>query len=206
MDDLAPLDEIFDIEYGTQLDKNKLLSDKNGINFVSRSSKFLGVVGRVKQIPNLPPYEQGLITVSLNGSYLLSSFVQPEPFYTAQNVKVLRPKIEMSFRKKVFYCYAITKNRFRYASHGREANKTLDDLLVPNINIIPGWVDTVKIAEISKKPTTINDLIKLEPEKWKAFFFRELFDIKGSKTTPYRNIKYGGQLKKYPYVGDTGNK
>ena len=33
---------------------------------------------------NIEPYDEGLITVSLGGSFLLSSFVQPKKFYTAQ--------------------------------------------------------------------------------------------------------------------------
>ena len=52
---------------------------------------------------------------------------------------------------KMFYCYAIEHNRFRYTSHGREANKTLDELLVPSIDNIPSWVNSTKIAQPSKQ-------------------------------------------------------
>src|SRR3990167_4157713 len=128
---LVPLNSIFDIEYGNQFDLYKMDLDDPEISFISRSSQNLGVVAKVSKDQNHEPYPAGLITVTLGGTYLLSSFVQQEPFYTAQNIKVLSPKREMSFIEKLFYCIAIESNRFRYTSHGREANITLDYLLVP---------------------------------------------------------------------------
>ena len=90
----VPLDDIFDIEYGNQYDLNKLVVSEpanidNGVNFVSRTSKNNGVVANVQLIDGVKPYPRGLITVTLGGTYLLSSFVQSKPFYTAQNIKVL---------------------------------------------------------------------------------------------------------------------
>ena len=67
------LREIFDVEYGNQLDLNKLTQTKKGVNFVSRSSKNLGVSGRVELIQDIKPYQKGLITVTLGGTYLLLS-------------------------------------------------------------------------------------------------------------------------------------
>lgn len=144
---LVPLDSIFEIEYGNQLDSNKMSPDRNGINFVSRSSKNLGVKEKVRAIETIIPYNAGLITVTLGGTYLLSAFVQPSPFYTAQNIKVLRPKTGMSFNEKVFYCSCIRTNRFKYSSHGREANKSLNSLLVPDISEIPNWVHKADFAK-----------------------------------------------------------
>jgi len=137
----VPLCRIFDVQYGSQLDFNKMSLDDGGVNFVSRSRNNLGVVGRVKRLEDVRPYEAGAITVTLGGSYLLSSFVQPRPFYTAQNIKVLRPKRDMTFNEKVYYCTCIEMNRFKYSSHGREANKSLDNLRVPAISAIPTWVN-----------------------------------------------------------------
>ena len=129
---LVPLNTLFDIEYGNQFDLYKLdVSESSKINFVSRSSQNLGVVCKVSKYKNVDPYPSGLITVTLGGSYLLSCFVQQRPFYTAQNIKILTPKKHMSFNEKVFYCKCIEYNRFRYTSHGREANITLDTILVP---------------------------------------------------------------------------
>ena len=201
MTNLISLKSIFHIEYGNQFDKNKLSFDANGINFVSRSSKNLGVDSKVSRIADIEPYERGLITTTLGGTYLLSSFVQPEPFYTAQNIKVLRPKQEMSFQQKVFYCYVISQNRFRFTSHGREANKTLNEILVPDIDHIPNWVEKTHIAEIDDSPVCSDNSINLYTKEWKDFSFSHLFNIKGSKTTPYRNLDPATSQKSYPYIG-----
>jgi hypothetical protein len=142
MVDPVKLTTLFQIEYGNQLDKNKLSECGAGVNFVSRSSNNLGVDTKVKTIAGIDPYKAGLITATLGGTYLLSTFIQPEPFYTGQNIKVLRPLAPMSFNEKVYYCLAISKNRFRYTSHGREANKTFDDILVPPFSTLPDWVES----------------------------------------------------------------
>lgn len=113
-----------------------------GVNFVGRSSQNNGVSSSVAPIGALPPFEAGLITVALGGSKLLSAFVQNAPFYTAQNVAVLRPKSTMTFEQKIYFCIAIRHNRFRYSAFGREANRTLRTLLVPELKEIPGWIDS----------------------------------------------------------------
>ncbi len=144
---LSLLSEIFEIEYGNQLDYNKMIAYENGVNYVTRSSKNLGIKEKVSVIEDIKPYEKGCITVTLGGSYLLSAFVQPSDFYTAQNIKVLKPKSDMSFETKAFYCLCIKNNRFRYSSHGREANKSLDSMMVPALSDLPAWVNSTKGAE-----------------------------------------------------------
>jgi hypothetical protein len=122
------LNELFDVSYGTKLDLNKmrLLAVSNGgVHFVGRSSVNHGVSAEVAPLKNMEPYEGGLITVALGGTKLLSSFVQQTPFYTAQNVAILRPKAPMSFAEKLFMCLCIRHNRFRYSAFGREAKFTL---------------------------------------------------------------------------------
>jgi len=141
MADQVHLKDLFEIEYGNQFDKNKLTEDPSGVNFVSRASTNMGIVGRVESVTDVEPYESGLITATLGGTYLLSAFVQSKPFYTGQNIKVLRPLKSMSFNEKVYYCLVISKNRFRYTSHGREANKTFDNILVPSFLDLPDWVN-----------------------------------------------------------------
>ena len=136
----VPLSDIFDIVYGHQLNANAIDDDEIGVNFVTRSRKRLGISRKVARLNTIEPHAAGAITVTLGGSYLLSSFVQPEEFYTAQNVKILEPKAEMDFRTKVFYCCCLTHNRFRYSSHGREANRSLNSLLVPSLDDVPDWV------------------------------------------------------------------
>lgn len=139
------LNEIFSVEYGNKFDLNKMIEveefEKGCVNFVSRSSRNLGISAIVKEIDGVTPYAPGGITVSLGGTYLLSSFVQLYPFYTAQNVAVLYPKKEMTFNEKLYYALCIRGNRYRYSAFGREANRTLRTLEVPSK--CPDWVKKI---------------------------------------------------------------
>ncbi len=145
---LVKLSDIFKVSYGTKFDMNKMQeSDSTGIAFVSRSSNNNGIVGYVEPYNDVKPLEAGCITVTLGGSYVLAAFLQERPFYTAQNVAVLMGKTKLSTSDKLFYCMCITKNRFRYSAFGREANRSLKDLLVPDISEIPSWVKSAKTNE-----------------------------------------------------------
>lgn len=194
---LASLSSIFDIEYGNQFDFNKMEIDSDdGINFVSRSSHNLGVVSKVTKYQNTEPYPKGLITVTLGGTYLLSSFVQQDNFYTAQNVKVLKPKKEMSDIEKIFYCLSITKNRFRYTSHGREANITLDSLLVPEV--MPSNWNELSIEKYNMdESSVINKKIFFDVSNWEYFDLTDLFEISASKDELIDDLTPGG---KTPYI------
>lgn len=194
---LVPLNTIFEIEYGNQFDLNKMDFEEADINFVSRSSQNLGVVAKVAKYLNTEPYPLGLITVTLGGTYLLSSFVQQAPFYTAQNIKVLTPKRKMDFKEKLFYCIIIRANRFRYTSHGREANITLDKLLVPE-EMPHEWykLNIDKLNDINVLPLE-NTSIKLDTQTWKYFNLVDLFEIYASKDELMDELVRGGTT---PYV------
>jgi len=137
---LVPLSDIFKVMAGNKLDFGKMRCVNDGIAFISRTSKNNGLVGVVEKIDDAKPFKAGLITVSLGGTYVLSSFVQTEDFYTAQNVAVLEPKIELTLEEKLYYCCCIKQNRFRYSAFGREANRTLKDILVPDYNSVPNFI------------------------------------------------------------------
>lgn len=201
MMNLVKLKDLFYIEYGNQLDLNKLeiVSDEEGINFVSRQSSNLGVQCKVRRNSKFKLYEKGSITVTLGGTYLLSAFVQQGYFYTAQNVKVLQPKTELTEIEKCFYCYVITNNRFRYTSHGREANKTLDDLLVPSLNSIPKWVYNQHCLKKPDDKKFYDKRIRLDDRTWNYFEVNSLFNISGTKTTKLDVLKKVGKGK-YPYI------
>lgn len=204
MANLVKLKDIFLIEYGNQFDKNKLIESQSGINFISRRSSNLGIDAKVELVPSIDPYEAELITATLGGTYLLSSFVQPEPFYTGQNIKVLRPIKSMTFNEKVYYCLAISRNRFRYTSHGREANKTFDDIMVPSYKSLPHWVNVASVKQPDKK-SMLPIKLPLEVKKWKYFRIANLFHIKGTKSHTKREIaKYGEG--NYPYITTSSSK
>ncbi|MBL7214964.1 MAG: restriction endonuclease subunit S [Phycisphaerae bacterium] len=197
---LIPLNSIFDIKYGNQLDLYKLDSNNESkIAFVSRSSNNLGIVAKVEKINDIEPFPAGLITVTLGGTYVLSSFIQQQPFYTAQNIKVLTPKYMMSYNEKLFYCKAIEMNRFRYTSHGREANETLDTLMVPEeIPICFKNTSFEKAIKVNDRPV-LKCEINLDKNSFKLFTLTELFKIAGSKTTSALDLEeYGRGI--YPYV------
>jgi len=189
---LVPLDSLFTIEYGNQYDLNKMEIDQGAeINFISRSSANLGVVSKVRQTDQ-DPYPAGLITVTLGGTYLLSAFVQQAPFYTAQNIKVLKPKKSMTFAQKGFYCTAISRNRFRYSSHGREANKSLDSLLVPALEVLPEWINSFNVqAEIEPVPLLVEQLVPTDCN-WAWFEYQELFDIERGRGARKNQVMHEG--------------
>ena len=140
---LTKIDCLFVVAHGNKLDLNKM--DKctadadDAVLFIGRSGERNGFTAFVRQLSEPEPYQSGLITVALGGS-ALSSFVQSRPFYTAQNIDVLTPRTAMSLDVKLYYCLCIEANRFRYSTFGREANRTLKNLLVPKIESVPGWV------------------------------------------------------------------
>ncbi|HMN00782.1 MAG TPA: restriction endonuclease subunit S [Anaerolineales bacterium] len=156
---MIKLSDIFSVVYGHSLGLNKLELDNSGINFVSRSSANNGVAARVKLIPDLPPMPSGTITVALSGS-VLESFVQPEPFYTSFHIYCLTPLEPMTFQEKIYYCMCIKANKYRY-NYGRQANRTLRDILVPARNEIPKWVTSNDFKTLYKKEflETIKEIV-----------------------------------------------
>lgn len=179
--ELTELRKIFYVKSGNKFDANKMDFVENGdINFISRNSKNNGCAGTVKPYGGIEPFKEGLITVSLGGSFLLSSFVQPKKFYTAQNVAVLKPHKEMKLSEKLFYCKCISMNRFKYSAFGREANKTLRFLKVPET--VPSWVKEYTIKDENEliKPFK-EQVISLESVKMGVFTYSELFDVKKGK-------------------------
>ncbi|HHW4900740.1 TPA: restriction endonuclease subunit S [Escherichia coli] len=148
---LIPLSELFDVNYGLNLELNKLEKDSSGINFVSRTSKNNGVSARVKLIDGISPLPAGVLTVAAGGS-VMETFVQDSPFYSGRDLYWLRPKFELTLEEKLYYCSCIRRNRHKY-SYGRQANRTLKNLLVPSLDSVPAWVYGVTgkiISELSE--------------------------------------------------------
>ena len=202
---MTPLHDLFDVFYGNKLDLNKmrLLSIADGgIHFVGRSSENHGVSATVAPLKAVRPFDPGLITVALGGTKLLSSFVQETPFYTAQNVDVLRPKEPMSFHEKIFVCLCIRHNRFRYSAFGREANRTLPDLPVPPRNRFPAWVYSSSLVAQNglDAPLTVPPAARL-PLSWPWFKMDDLFDIKKGKRLTKAQMGKGNT----PFIGAIDN-
>lgn len=180
--ELIKLSELFNITYGTKFDMNKMTILKgSSVPFVSRTSKNNGIANLVEIYKDTKPLKSGQITVSLGGTYVLSSFLQEQDFYTGQNVGVLESKTKMSREEKLYYCMAITKNRFRYGAFGREANRTLKDILLPATSEIPQWVKNGNFSQFDKVKNPfveVKEEIIINPIKWEDFKYDEIFDIK----------------------------
>lgn len=117
-------DGLFDIDMGTKLDRVKMTQVNPDINFVGRANTNNGITARVDGIPGITPYEAGNMTLSLGGEYLGSCFVQPDKFYTSQNVAVLIPQWDMSFSVKQFISTMIFReSRMYYKAFVDELNR-----------------------------------------------------------------------------------
>jgi len=152
---------------------------KSDINFVARTAQNNGVVAQVDKIEDIEPFPAGYITVALGGS-VLSSFVQLKPFYTAFHIMALEPKKEMSIQEKLFFCMCIKANAYRY-NYGRQANKTLKDIELPDT--VPEWVYTIPVEPLKTKcKQHVYPLQKYN--NWREFLLGDLFTFhKGKRLT-----------------------
>lgn len=161
---------------------NMNLSETSDINFVSRTAQNNGVVAQVDREEGKSPFPAGYITVALGGS-VLSSFVQIKPFYTSFHVMVLEPKREMSFNEKLYYCMCIQNNAYRY-SYGRQANKTLKNISLPDI--VPDWVNKMDIVPVLTKNKTKEEV--LDVKTWNEYKLEDLFEFKKGKRLTKEDI------------------
>lgn len=195
MNDLIKISDIFNLNYGNSLELINLekcsSTDYNSIPFVSRSEKNNGVSAFVYEMIDIETNPKHTLTVALGGS-VLSTFYQPLPFYTGFHVLVLSPKKKMSVEEMLFYAKCISSNKYKY-SYGRQANKTLKDLLIPKstpkklIDILSRFKTNLE-QDLKQKPV-INKKIKLDTNNWKYFPLIDLFTITGSKTTPKQELE-----------------
>lgn len=174
------LSDLFYVNYGTNLELNGLNQVDNGVNYVSRTSKNNGVSAQVEKLENIKPLKAGLITVASGSSSVLASFVQPEPFYSGRDVYYLEPKSSMTLKEKIYYCMCIRNNKYKY-NYGRQANKTLAELLVPKNT--PSWVNNIEIPDYSdiKNQHSKNKTVKLNARNWDKYEYKTLFKITRGK-------------------------
>ena len=142
------------------------------------------------------------LSVAGSGSSVLSTFYQPLPYYSGYHLFVLTPKEETTLIEMLFYAKCINANKYKYG-YGRQANRTLKDILIPR-SITPSLKK--RLLEFYKKDlmslsngALIDKKVVMETIRWKEFKLTELFDIKGSKTTPLLELEEYGKGN-YPYV------
>lgn len=185
------LGDLFTPKYGVNLELvNCTLSNKpDAVNFVARTSENNGVVARVEIIDGIEPQKAGSITCASGGS-VLSTFLQPRDFYSGRDLYLLVPNEEISMEAKLFCCSVITQNKYRY-NYGRQANKTLKDLILklPAKDGNPDWeVMERYIKSLHYKPITTASAAKANIPfnfpVWNEYELGQLFEIeKGKRLT-----------------------
>lgn len=193
---MKKLGDIFDVWYGVNMEMTNCEKQENGMPFVSRSSNNNGIVGYVREseiLPN-PGYT---ISVACSGS-VLSTFYHPYKYYSGRDVYILKPKIPLSESEMIFYCAAIEKNKYRY-NYGRQANKTLKEILIPSIEEIPKEIKSLILNNCFNKNSLIKQKTSLDASKWKFFKLDDIFEIYTSKDDNSIESQYGTT----PYISST---
>ena len=171
---MQKLNTLFNISYGSKLDKNKTVEvNKQPILFVSRTSKNHGIDLICEKQFSIKENPANTISVPLGGEGRLTANVQFQEYYNGQNVAILSPKVEMSLMQRIYYSLVIKENQFRYSAFGREANSTLGDILIPSIDEIPDFVTNFKGYE---KISTLPSISNNDKVKEKEFLLLDLFD------------------------------
>jgi hypothetical protein len=194
---MQKVSELFDVSYGVNLELNALKQSPYGINFVSRTAKNNGVSAKVVPIVEINPIPAGTISVAGGGS-VMASFLQTEPYYSGRDLYYLTAKVTMTENMKLYYCACLSANRYRY-SYGRQANRTLKDLLIPSIDQLPTWINNVgtSVFDGSAKPCLDVRTPALNTALWSVFKIEELFWIRKGKRLTKANMKRGS----IPFIG-----
>lgn len=183
---MEKLENLFYITTGHDLELNSLELDSFGINYVSRTRKNNGISAKIKSL-DIKPMPKDTITVALSSASVLFAFLQEKPYYTGYHIACLTPKFNMSKQEKLFYCMCITTNRFRY-NFGRQANKTINQLLVPSYEDIPTWVNETNIIDLSNITDKCDkNVINFSKIEYGKFYFNEIF-VNVSKTKRHKFI------------------
>jgi len=205
MSKYVKISDIFNVKYGVNLELVHLqecnTTKHNAIPFVSRTEKNNGVSAFVEKEIDIEPNPAHTLSVAGGGS-VLSTFYQPIPYYSGRDIYILIPKKEMTIIEMLIYAKYISVNKFRY-SYGRQANKTLKDLLIPAnisqelINQLNKYYNNIN-SKINAKPV-FDEKLSLNDREWKKFKLTDLFEVKGSKTTPLLELQEYGKGR-FPYV------
>lgn len=195
------ISDLFDVRYGVNLELNALKKDSCGINFVSRTAKNNGVSAKVMPISSIEPISAGTISVAGGGS-VMESFLQTDPYYSGRDLYYLTPKVKLTDQQKLYYCACLRANKYRY-NYGRQANRTLKDILIPDVNEIPKWVNNVGVDMFDGKdaPALQGQTPGLDTAFWKSFRLSELFELKKGKRLTKANMIPG----QTPFIGSIDN-
>lgn len=199
------LAELFEVEYGVNLELNALERCRDGVNFVARTEKNNGVTARVKRLPYVSPIPAGTISVAGGGS-VMEAFLQSEPYYSGRDLFFLTPKESMTDEIKLFYCHCLRMNKFKY-SYGRQANITLPALQVPCLDEAERFVGGFSVSKLRKSMTDRLDVSALRVKGdggsngKKCVPLSTLFDLKnGVASSGILRMDYRKSRNWIPYI------
>lgn len=156
MNELVKISSLFHVKYGVNLELVNIdqcsSTDIDAIPFVSRTEKNNGVSAFVYRIIDVEPNPSHTLSVAGGGS-VLSTFYQPVTYYSGRDLYVLIPKKKLNVFEMLFYAKCIEANKYRY-NYGRQANKTLKDIMVPSS--MPRKFDKIQKSIISSLSNAIN--------------------------------------------------
>ena len=196
------LNDIATLTNGNKFDKNKMSHDKPSINFVSRTGFNNGISDFVDKIDGVEPYPAGAITLALGGS-VGSTFVQPKPFYTGQNVGVIEFE-NKSDKMKQFVAVVLNKVcSTQFSAFKNEINKHFKrDLSIPlplkpsadpsnydSTDIDWTYMETVMSRVTARAKERLANLPQptdkqktpVDTSAWGEFVVGELFELTGIK-------------------------
>lgn len=204
---MKPVSELFDVVYGHSLELNRLSlmsKEDGGIAFVSRKMGDNGISAYVAPVDGVTPAPAGELTCALSGNGVLSTFLLDEPFYTGFHVARLKPLMALTKEQLLFYCYCIVSNRYRF-SYGRQANRTLKHIMVPEPHELPDYVDQTDITRFDgcDSPANGEAPSALDVRNWKPFTLQDLFAVRKGQRLTKASMLPGTT----PYIGasDTFN-
>ena len=172
---MKKLSEIFNWWYGVNLELINCEVSHNGIPFVSRTAANNGVVARVSPVEGIVPNPSHTLSLAGGGS-VLSCFYQDEPYYSGRDLFVLSPKVEMSKNEMILYSYIISTNKYKY-NYGRQANKTFQDLMLPELHEIKLIVETSLNADYKfNQQALMSSVNSLNLANWDWFVVEDLFN------------------------------
>lgn len=181
---MTKVSDLFDIQYGHSMELNRLRRTTigEGIAFISRQTGNNGISAWVEEVPGQVPAPSGELTCALSGNGVLTTHLQEQPYYTGYHVARLVPRVAMNKAQLLFYSMCIRANRYRY-SYGRQANRSLKDLVVPNLNALPSYVKASDVDRFAGKDTTLTGEITptLDTALWASFKLGALFTIRKGK-------------------------
>ena len=203
------LHRLFTATMGNGIDAVVTTNNPNGINYVGRGEGNNGVMDIIDMVDGATPFPSGCITLALGGS-LGSCYVQPRPFYTSQNVAVLREKVPLTANTKLFLATLISYEcSIKFVAFGRELNSHFrkdfviklpvlrdaegkaiidakcrfsDDGYVPDFEWMDSYIRTLHYKPIATKIKSQNK--HLSTQGWKNYRLDALFDFKkGTRLT-----------------------